>query len=159
MLCSLRRIIPSQRSPAHSNRLMIVLRLTPVSRSVERIEQPSNRQCKTRHAVVQRDSHCAKRVRLRFTKCGFAGTAAVTLDSRLAVVTEFLRSIVLTTDAGHGQPCLLAWQAVTFRCVGIAASPACRLALFASSRWRQGVVYVWWPRRDSNPQSAPLRKG
>lgn len=64
-----------------------------------------------------------------FAESGFAGSAAPSLDSALTKVPESLCSTVVTTDARHIGLEFPAGQADNGFAVGIAAHPACRLAL------------------------------
>jgi len=79
---------------------------------------------------------------VRFTKGGIAGSAAPALNAALTKVPKAFAVGVLASYAGHGSLCFIARQAVKFQWVGIAASPACRLAVFVGTRQRQGVILV-----------------
>src|SRR5271157_224510 len=71
-------------------------------------------------------------LRSRFGECEFAGNAAIPLDSALSVGSKSA-DYVVTTLAGHIGLDFLARQADDLLEVGIAAYPACRLALSSVS--------------------------
>src|ERR1700692_118968 len=135
---------------------IIVLRLSPVRRSVLRIEQPSRRQCSARAARICTGTHRAKRrLGLRFAEGNVAGLAAPALNAVLTEVPKSLAGLVLASGAGHVVSPLafceetsqnrfsrsMAW--VTPRCGLVPASAETEAGTLSVS-----YVLGWWLDRD-----------
>jgi len=140
-------------SPATSSRRMMVLRLSPVRRSVLRMEQPSRRQCRARIAAWDSPSSCPASVWCGVRRRSYCKTGNASVNAALTEVPKFLAGLVLASGAGHGVSPLafceetrqnrfsrsMAW--VTPRCGLIPASASTEAGMFS-----QELLSWWRPR-------------
>jgi hypothetical protein len=83
--------------------------------------------------VGLRQHRVSRQFGVRFAEGGFTGSAAPSLDSALTKVSKTLAVTVDTTYASHIGLVFPAGQADNVLAVGIAAHPACRLALVSAA--------------------------